>query len=150
MTLGDICKRDVVTCRATDTVVAAAQFMRTFHVGDVVVVAERNWHRTPIGILTDRDIVVSVIAQDPADLETLTVADVMSRDLITARETDTLEDALERMDLNGIRRLPVVDGDGSLTGIVSFDDVLGMVSTELANLARLVNREQRREQVRRV
>jgi CBS domain-containing protein len=150
MTLGDICKRNVVTCRPTDTVVAAAQFMRTFHVGDVVVIAERDWKRAPIGILTDRDIVVSVIAQDPADLETLTVGDVMSRDLITARESDTLEDALERMDLNGIRRLPIVDRDGSLAGIVSFDDVLGVVSTELTNLARLVNREQRREQVKRV
>jgi CBS domain-containing protein len=131
-------------------VVAAAQFMRTFHVGDVVVIAERDWKRAPIGILTDRDIVVSVIAQDPADLETLTVGDVMSRDLITARESDTLEDALERMDLNGIRRLPIIDRDGSLAGIVSFDDVLGVVSTELTNLARLVNREQRREQVKRV
>jgi CBS domain-containing protein len=142
MTVGEVCTRSVVTAHPDETVVEAAQRMRDRHVGDLLVADTQT---RPIGILTDRDIVVSAVAQSPDRLESLLVSDVMSRDLATARTDETLDDALKLMRTRGVRRLPVVSADGRLEGLVAFDDILEVMSEELGELVGLVARQQKRE-----
>jgi CBS domain-containing protein len=125
-----------------ETVVEAARRMRARHVGDLLVA---DAQARPVGILTDRDIVVSAVAQSPDKLESLLVGDIMSRNLATARTDEPVEQALKTMRTRGIRRLPVVSADGRLAGLVAFDDILEVMSEELGELVTLVAREQKRE-----
>jgi CBS domain-containing protein len=144
MQVGEVCNRDVVIIDRNDPISDAAKLMRLHHVGDVVVVEKRNGHCFPVGILTDRDLVVEILANDIAP-DTLLAGDVMSFDLITVRENEGLPEAIKRMRDKGIRRMPVVSADGSLQGILTMDDLLDLITEQLADLVMLVGREQRRE-----
>jgi CBS domain-containing protein len=150
MTIGSICKRNVVMAPKGEGIVDAAKRMRMFHVGTVIVVAERDGKQVPIGILTDRDIVLSVVASDAEHLPFLTVGDAMSNDLATAYEDAGLADALQLMQERGVRRLPVVDQAGSLVGIVTADDVIRFLAEELGQLVQVMNREEQVERRYRV
>lgn len=140
MTVGRICNRDVVVTRAEDSIHAVAQLMREYHVGDVVVVEDREGARTPVGIVTDRDVVTEVIAAGVAP-DALSVGDIMSFELITAYEEDSLWDTLQRMRVNAVRRVPVIDEQGALVGILTLDDLLELLAGELVDLARVANRQ---------
>jgi len=142
MTVGDLCTRVVITADPHESVVEAARRMRDRHVGTLVVV---DAERRPLGLLSDRDLVVSALAQSPDKLDAVEVGDVMSGDLITALTSEPLEDAVKRMRTHGIRRLPVVSRDGLLEGLLAFDDLVGQFSEGLAELAGLVASEQRHE-----
>jgi CBS domain-containing protein len=150
MTVGDICTRNVVVAPKGELVTDAAKRMRTSHVGDLVVVEARNGRHVPVGIVTDRDIVISVVAGDPAYVHSLLLSDIMSTDLITAREQDTIEDGLRKMHEHGVRRLPIVDGVGTLIGILTLDDVLRYLTAQQSELVSLVAREQVRERQYRI
>lgn len=139
MTVGDVCTREVATAHPDETIIEAARRMRDDHVGDLVVT---DAQARPVGILTDRDIVVAVVAKSPDKLDDLRVGDVMSRDLMTARSNDTITAALKNMRTRGIRRLPVVSAEGRLIGLLAFDDILEVMSDELIQLVSLVAREQ--------
>lgn len=147
MTAGEICNRQVVSIRPETSIVDAAELMKAHHVGDVIVVREPDGECVPIGILTDRDVALAV--DRLLRLPHLRVADVMSTELVTAAEGERLYDVLKRMQSYGIRRLPVVNERGSLAGILTFDDVLEVLSEELTDLARLVATEQKRERAQR-
>ncbi|MFO7302386.1 MAG: CBS domain-containing protein [Acidobacteriota bacterium] len=144
MKVGDVCRRAVVTAMPGETIAEAARRMRDHHVGTVVVVDPDRGER-PIGILTDRDIVVSAVAQSPDKLEVLEVGDVMTPDVVTIHPFESVRSALELMHRHGVRRLPVVDGDGRLEGLLSLDDILETKAAELDELVGLVAGEQRRE-----
>lgn len=150
MTIGEICTRSVVVAPKTEMIVDAAKRMRTSHVGDLVVCETRGGRHFPIGIVTDRDIVVSVVAGDPQHINCLLVSDVMSDDLVTAQEHDSIEAALQKMEEGGVRRLPVTDADGVLVGILTLDDVLRYLTAQQSELVATVAREQRRERQYRV
>jgi len=150
MTVGEICVRDVVVAPKTEMIVDAAKRMRTSHVGDVVVIENRNGRHVPIGIVTDRDIVISVVAGDPDHINYLLISDVMTPDLVIAHEEDSIESALKKMEEHGVRRLPIVDADGALAGILSLDDVLQYLTAQQGELVALVARQQRRERQYRV
>jgi CBS domain-containing protein len=150
MTVGDICNRNVVVAPRSAMIVDAAKRMRTSHVGDLVVVETRNGRHVPVGIVTDRDIVISVVAGDPDHINYLLVDDVMSSDLITAREGDTIETSLKKMQEHGVRRLPIVDETGALVGILTLDDVLQYLTGQQSELVALVAREQQHERQFRV
>lgn len=145
MTTGEICKRNVAVVAKGETIVDAAKHMRAFHVGDLVVVEDRQGRRVPTGIITDRDIVVSAVAPDSGHINSLLVGDIMSSDLVTAREHEPVEAALKKMEEHGIRRLPVVDGDGALVGILTLDDALQVLTEEQMGLVKIVVQEQRQE-----
>ncbi|HKW99192.1 MAG TPA: CBS domain-containing protein [Bryobacteraceae bacterium] len=144
MPIGDICVRDVVTATRETTIEEAAQLMRLNHVGDLLVIEGMNGTRTPVGIITDRDIVVSVVALqlDPA---ALSVGDVMVPDLEMASENQGVFETIQQMRSAGVRRIPVVSRQQSLIGIVSIDDLLQLLAEELGEMAKLISREQRKE-----
>jgi CBS domain-containing protein len=146
----DICTRDVVVVPRETTVGAAAQLMRHHHVGAIVVVDQGNGgRRVPLGIVTDRDIVVEVVAAELRP-DTITVGDIMGAELVTARETEGTLQALEIMHYKGVRRLPVVREDGHLVGIVTIDDLLAVLAEELGDIARTVARGRSQEAAARV
>lgn len=145
MTVGEICNRNVVVAPKTEMVVDAAKRMRSAHVGDLVIVENQNGRHVPIGIVTDRDIVVSALAGDPTHITYLLVSDMMTDDLVTAQEHEGLEVALKRMQEHGIRRLPIVDRDGALAGILTLDDVVKYLATQYNLLVALMADEQRHE-----
>ncbi len=144
MNAGDLCNREVIfTYRAT-RLGEAARLMREHHVGSLVVVVDRMSERVPVGILTDRDIVVAVVAKE-IDPRTLVVSDVMTRELLTVRENDGIEDALRLMREKGVRRVPVITHSGALAGILTIDDLLELMAEELGDFARAIDRERVRE-----
>lgn len=148
MSIGEICNRETVITTKDGSISQAAQLMREQHVGDLVVVEESAGRRIPVGILTDRDLVIEILAKEVA-MDAVTVGDVMSGELLTARESDGLYETLQRMRAKGVRRVPVVDSGGALVGIVSADDLLDLLADELTALARLLSREQARERQKR-
>jgi CBS domain-containing protein len=111
--------------------------MREKDVGALVVLDPQDPQRRPQGILTDRDIVLGQLSKS-ADLHCLTVGDVMSRDPMCLRIDMSLEESLAAMNARAVRRAPVVDGNGTLVGIVTLDDLLPAVARELQNLAKLI------------
>jgi CBS domain-containing protein len=145
MTVGEFCNRHVVIARRDESLAEAARRMRDFHVGALVVADEQDGRRVPVGVLTDRDLVVSVLAGGRGDAEALTVGAVMTTRPVTAREGDDVLDALKKMRSFGVRRLPIVNEGGGLEGIVTFDDVVSVLAEELSDLSDLMVREQKRE-----
>jgi len=144
MPIGDICVREVVTATRETTIQQAAQLMRENHVGDLLVVDQQNEVRTPVGIVTDRDIVIAVVAPglDPA---ILSVGDIMGPELETVTEDEGIFETLHQMRDAGVRRIPVVNENNELTGIVSTDDIVQLLADEMTEVAKLISREQRRE-----
>jgi CBS domain-containing protein len=140
MTISEFCVRDVVCAARTDTIATAATLMREHHVGDVVVVDDSGGRRVPVGIVTDRDIVVEVIAAG-VDPRMLKVGDLLQRTVVTVREDRSYTDTIRLMTRHGVRRMPVVDAHGALVGIVSVDDMLRQFAAPLAALSELPRRE---------
>lgn len=144
MRIGEICTREVVHCERSESVALIAQLMRDYHVGDVIVVERKESKRIPVGIVTDRDLVVEVLAQG-IDPNGIAAKDLMYSELATAEEGDDVYEAIMRMRTRGIRRLPVVDADGSLVGVLTADDVTEFLAEELTEIARIVPRQRRQE-----
>jgi CBS domain-containing protein len=144
MRVGDICTVQPIYCMRDETVQGAAALMRKHHVGDIVIVEQPNGERVPVGIVTDRDIVVSVIALG-LDAASLLVADIMSDELLTATEDDDVYETIDRMRFRGIRRVPVVNSTGALAGVISVDDVLEFLAEEMSELSRISSHQQAHE-----
>jgi CBS domain-containing protein len=145
MDAGSICTRHVVTVRPGEDLVTAARLMREEHVGYLVVAeAHPDGALEPVGVLTDRDIVVAVVARE-VDARSLTVADVMTRKPMLVEEKESIESALRKMREIGVRRMPVVDPLRRLCGVLAVDDVIDLVSGQLANIAASIRNEQRIE-----
>ena len=148
MSAGEYCNREVVVVERSESVRSAIELMRAHHVGNVIVIERANGGSRPLGILTDRDIVIELLAKD-VDLATVSVGDVMSDDLHTVHEDAKLLDATKVMRTKGIRRLPVVNTQGSLVGILAVDDILGLIMEQLSDLVGLIVKEQLQENTRR-
>ena len=144
MNISELCNPFVVVAQRTTPLTDAARLMREHHVGSLVVVDETGKGRVPVGMLTDRDIVVAVVAGE-VDPRTLTVGEVMSAEVATVRPGDPAEVALRLMRRRGIRRVPVVSEAGTLTGIVTLDDLLEKVAEQLSDAVRAITSEQTHE-----
>lgn len=131
MSLERFCRKQVTTVTPEDPVALAAERMRSSHTGAVVATDERG---APVGILTDRDLVCRVLAErrDPQDTR---VGEVMSTSLVLGARDDRIEQALFAMRSRGVRRLPIVERDGKLAGILTLDDLLVLLSAELGQTA---------------
>ena len=145
MPIGDICIQEVFVASRDTTIQDAALLMRQKHVGDVIIVDNAKDAR-PVGIVTDRDIVISVVAMK-LDPEVFTLGDLTSRPLVTAREDQGVFETIQQMRKNAIRRMPIVDREGKIVGIVAVDDLVQLLAEELAELGKLISREQAREAV---
>lgn len=144
MSVGELCNREVVIAEKILSVTDAARLMRSHHVGDLVVIEEKGGRKHPIGIITDRDIVVEIVAAG-VNPDALKVGDIMGPEVATVRESEGLFEALRYMRDKGVRRMPVVDSSGALVGILTLDDLLGLLAEEMTELAKLVSHERQRE-----
>jgi CBS domain-containing protein len=140
MDVRDICKPVVVFAYRSMPLNEAARLMRDHHVGSLVVVEEKESGKMPIGMLTDRDITLSVVAKD-LEARNLTVGEVMIEDIVAVREDDSIVDALALMRRRGVRRAPVVTRGGKLAGIVTLDDLLRIVVAQLDDLVAAISVE---------
>lgn len=140
MPIGEICNVDVICCDAKASVADVAKLMREHHVGDVIVTGMQAQSRVPLGIVTDRDIVVEAVAPG-IDLGLITAGDVMTSPLMTVDDNAGLFETLELMRSLKVRRLPVVREDGTLFGIVTADDIVNLLSVELAMVSRVMAKQ---------
>jgi len=145
MLVRDYANMNVICCDADAPVAEVAALMRRHHVGDVVVVAsQQEGVRVPIGIITDRDILVETIALD-IEAKLFTASDLMTTPVTTVQEDASLTEALGVMRGKQVRRLPVVNRAGQLFGIITVDDVLSVVASELSMIAGIVVEQPLRE-----
>ena len=149
MNVGKACSRKPVIAGANIDIVEAASLMRKHHVGSLIITEDRAGISTPVGIITDRDIVVDVLPRD-VNLHEIKVEEVMTGCPLTTKEEDDLYDTLEKMWLKGVRRVPVVDNKGNLAGVLSTDDVLEVLARELSGVIKLFERERGSEEMFRV
>lgn len=144
MLLKEICTPDVVYCTEDATAAAAARLMRERHVGDVVIVEDMDGDQTPVGVVTDRDLVVEVLAKE-RDAAKVKVREIMRTPVVVARTSEDAHQALERMKANGVRRVPVMDESMKLAGILCLDDLVRRFAADAAAVAEVMVREQDRE-----
>ncbi len=133
--IGEMSIKPVVTIAPDASIQEAARLMRTKKVGALVVVNSRK----PIGILTDRDITVDVVAAGNDPTKTL-VNTVMHRNPRVLREDQGLFDAVKTFSSAGVRRLPIVNGAGTVKGIIALDDVLMLLGNEMAHVSTALSR----------
>ncbi|HTH60815.1 MAG TPA: CBS domain-containing protein [Paraburkholderia sp.] len=143
-----LCTREVATCGPQASIIEAAETMRALHAGDLVVVRDDEGVRVPVGVLTDRDIVLAVVSPDVAP-EKLYAGDVMSTPAVVADGADDVWLLAKRMRLHGVRRLPIVGDDGGLVGIVALDDLLHAAANLLDELRLIAARQEHFEEKRR-
>jgi len=139
--VGKICTRNPVIAEDTRSALEAAKLMRQYHVGSLIVVSREPHGIRPVGIITDRDLVIQALAEE-VNLNDIILGDVMARDLLIAKENDTMYETIECMSRKGVRRIPVTNSQGYLVGILTMDDMLSLLSLELSSLTSLINLEQ--------
>lgn len=156
MNVGNYCNRNVIITYPEESIQKAAKLMRQHHVGCLVIVkkvaedaagaygSEDSW-RTPVGILTDRDIVVELIAEE-LDLNTVTVGDVINQKLLMVNEEAPLSEVLDKMKKKGVRRVPVTNKTGGLVGILALDDLIEFYAEQLSLIVGVIEKERIYEQ----
>lgn len=144
MRVGEYCNRDVVVINSNESVMNAAELMRSYHVGDLVLLEEQGNKKIPIGIVTDRDLVVEVMAAGVKP-NSLLVRDILTEPCCCVYENDSLLDALEMMHAKKIRRLPVVNNDKTLIGIITLDDFIDILAETMVKIVDVVKLQQRKE-----
>src|SRR5688572_13671588 len=122
----EVMTKDVACCIPTDTVTKAAQLMKSKDIGSVPIV-DNNQTKKLVGIVTDRDLTLAIIAEG-REARTTKVEDVMTRSVVTCRAEDSVQEALDAMAEYQLRRIPVVDKDNKLVGIIAQADVATRVN----------------------
>jgi CBS domain-containing protein len=148
MLVREVCTAEVVCCQPHTSALEAARLMRRRHVGDVVVVSDPERERVPLGVVTDRDLAVEVLGNG-RDAATVPLSGLMRSPVVIARDSEDLGAVIERMRLHGVRRIPLVDEGGSLVGIVTLDDLLQALLTDMRTLLESQTKAQKREQAAR-
>lgn len=124
----DVMTREPACCEPGDAVTAVAALMKGHDVGSVPVVDSRDGRKL-VGIVTDRDLVVKVLAAG-AGVDGATVRDAMTPDPVACRDTDDVRQAVKLMGERQVRRIPIVDGEGRLAGIIAQADVATRVNRD--------------------
>ena len=143
MPVSEICNREVIVVQRNDTALEAAKLMCQHHVGDVLVVEDRNGIRIPVGIVTDRDLIMEIMAPE-LDGPVIIVGDIMAQELVTVKGS-TGNSRRQYMRQEAVRRLPIFNEGGGLIGILTLDDLLEFLSEELLEIDKLVRNEQQKE-----
>jgi CBS domain-containing protein len=136
----EVMTRNPVSCVPDDSVVRVAQLMKAEDIGPVPIVENRQTRKL-IGMVTDRDLAMKMVAES-RDPNTTRVEEVMSRQIVTCHADDDIQKALDAMAENQLRRIPVVDGDGAIIGIISQADVATRVNQpeKTATVVRRISR----------
>jgi CBS domain-containing protein len=121
VTCEDVMTRNPKCCAPNDSATRVARIMRIEDVGSVPVCGGRDGRRL-VGIVTDRDLALEIVAEG-RDPSTTAAQDIMTREPFTCRIDEDLDVAIDRMESNQIRRIPVVDADGMLAGIIAQADI---------------------------
>ena len=144
MPVSDLCSKNLICIEKGASLQYAAQLMKKHHVGAVIVV-EADDKSKPAGIITDRDIVLGIVAEN-LPLSTK-VQDVMSTEISKVSKGKGIAEVVDQMESKGVRRMIVVDDAGNACGIVSSDDILQLVARELNGLGKLVERQLENEKI---
>ena len=136
MTLADCCVKSVVTVSPKTTVDEVARLMKERNVGSVIV----TYNRMPVGIITDRDLILRVMAEGK-EPDQVKAEDVMTKDLAIVKGDTGIFEAIEFITQKGVRRIPIVKPDGTLIGIITLDDVIRMIGREMSRVADVIERE---------
>lgn len=136
MTLRDLVIEGIETAGPSATAEALAMRLEEANIGSIIIEEEME----PVGVVTDRDLALRVVARD-GDPAALTASDIMSETPVTVDVESGLLDVTQVMRQNAVRRLPVVDADGKLVGIITLDDVLRLLAWEMDNLGGVVEAE---------
>jgi CBS domain-containing protein len=137
MSLKGFFKPDVVTVTPDQLITEAAAIMRDYNVGDVVVIKNHSGKRTPVGLLTDRDIVVGAVASAADRLTDLSVEEVMTPSPICVTEDFGIYETVQTMRKAGVGRMPVVDATGNLIGIITAKNILALLNDELSEVVEI-------------
>jgi len=139
-TCRDLMTKNPIGCVSTDSVSTAAQLMKHEEVGWLPVVEDQQ-HKKVIGVVTDRDLVVNVVAEGRRP-ESTVITDVMTRSPVTCHADDSLASGLAAMTQHQIRRIPIVDDDGAIVGIIAQADVALHVDdpTTVSEVVRKISR----------
>ncbi len=138
MSVGRICARQVTVAMRDENVAVAARRMLEQRVGTLVVLSDT---KQPIGMVTDRDLVLRVLAAGK-DPQTTSVHDVMTRDPQVVGEDTPIESALTLMRTGSFRRIPVVNRERELVGILSLDDVLALIAEEFTHIGAILEQQE--------
>jgi CBS domain-containing protein len=144
MNIGSICSRRIVTVDSKANLAQAAGQMRERHVGALIVTSGSADGARVVGVVTDRDLVVHVLAQG-IDGNQLAVGDLANRRIASIRDTDDVSLALDVMREFGVRRLLVSGEAQELVGIVSLDDLAAACASDMDRLARVIRSGLERE-----
>ncbi len=137
MGLIQCCREEVVAVSPDTPAVEIAKIMDTKNVGSVMVITGED---RPAGIVTDRDLVVRIVAKGMRP-EDVTAEEIMTKDLVTFKDDIGVYEAIEKVTREGIRRMPIVDDNGRLIGIVTQDDMIRLLSDEMAKLAHTIEKQ---------
>ncbi|HEY7734207.1 MAG TPA: CBS domain-containing protein [Nitrososphaera sp.] len=125
VTVASIMTREVKTAKESQTVKAAARIMTEKDIGSLVIVKGTEPDR-PVGIITERDLVRVVGTTDTSTLQ-MPLRDIMSKPVVTIEASSSIKDAIQSMELNNFRRLPVVDREKKMVGIVTDKDIFKVI-----------------------
>jgi len=134
MNIGDLCEKDIIWVDEDKSAVEVASRMRDQHVGCVVVAHRRESGLRPVGIITDRDLAMLLVARD-VEPELILASDIMTSPVITCGADQQLAETIDLMHLHSVRRLPVVDDEEFLIGLVSYEDIVRQLALQLAHVS---------------
>jgi CBS domain-containing protein len=144
MDIARLYTRGVITVPQSTTLKAAAELMRERHVGCLVITESPPLDDRAIGIVTDRDLVVQGVAAGAHPTEA-TIAEVMTPNIARIAHDADAHQALGKMAALGVRRLAVTGANGTIVGVLSFDDLVDGLAVEVSDLARIIHQERTRE-----
>lgn len=144
MSIERICSRNIISVPRSCSLEQAAVLMRKHHVGALLVTEDEPSANRAVGVVTDRDFVLHAMAEGIGPREA-NVGTVMTRGLATVPSAADIPEVMEAMRASGVRRLAVTGEGGTLVGIVSLDDIIDALGTDLASLAGIVRSERERE-----
>lgn len=137
MSLSQLMTKEITSLPETATALDAAKYMTDMNVGSVIITDEKE---KPVGIITDRDISTKIVAAEK-DPKSVKLKDIMCSPVVTINVGKNIIDATRLMGEYWVRRLPVVNDEGKVVGVLSMDDVLIFLSQEIQNIANALKRE---------
>lgn len=140
MSICDISKKKVFTLSKSEPIWRAAKLMKDEGVGSIIITHDEEGEEVPIGIITDRDVAIKVVAEK-RNAENIKISEIMSGDLLIIDDDQDIRSTIELMKKKGVRRAPVMNDDDEICGIISLDDLFVYMTDELNNLADVVQKQ---------